>query len=224
MAQLHPVDNPSRYFSAPSPRRGDSVCHSSEKKKTERGIVKKKPWGFHISTPRMCQRQAWEAAALGPLSGKPVQAKYEVAVSHHHWVKSPRTRITGKWWHSETKLWLVRPGISLEEENKGPPIWLCDWQGEKSVFQLSMDSCVPGRARLSPSSFLSTFLRCFQSFPSEHFPNILPENCPSSLKTCFLFSRCCHQRAVKTRSTQYAWGACLLAFLDVFRITGFSAR
>lgn len=68
--------------------------HSAHK--TERGIVEERPGGFRVSILNVCQGQAQEAAAQGAPSGKPFHAKQEVALTHHHWVNSPETRITGK--------------------------------------------------------------------------------------------------------------------------------
>lgn len=59
------------------------------------------------------------ATAPGVLSGKPFQSTWEAATTHHYWIKSPRTKITEKWWHSEIKQWVLCPGISLWGKTRG---------------------------------------------------------------------------------------------------------
>lgn len=125
----------------------------------------------------MCQRIVL-ARASGVLSGKLPQTTWEPARSHHYWIRSPRTRITKRWWHYEIKQRGLCPGISFQEENKGPPIWLSDWQEKASILELvCIAELWEGWTR---ALFPSADLWFFQFLLNEHFLTLLPQKCPSS--------------------------------------------
>lgn len=125
-------DNTLTYFSVPRSHQEEGVCHNL--RQSRQRITGWGPWGSNISSLRMCQIVL--ARASWVLSGKPPQTTWGPARTHHYWIRSPGTRITKRWWHSEIKQWCLCPGISLEEANKGPPIWLSDWQGKGSTLEL----------------------------------------------------------------------------------------
>lgn len=118
----------------------------------------------------MCQGQAWEATALGALSGKPLEATQEAVITHQHSINNPRTKmmtfrnkVTG----------LVSRNFPLRKRMRGL-LSDCGIGREGGVY-FSKACIAVLQPRLS-SSFPSTFLRCFQSLPKGHFSNNLPAN------------------------------------------------
>lgn len=79
------------------------------------------------------------------------------------------------------------PGISFEEENKGPPIWLSDWQGKGSILELVYIAELWEGWTIA--LFHQQLLCSFQFLLNEHCLTLLPPNCPSSNQDIFSLFR-----------------------------------